>query len=225
MRINDDFSTRATVTPGNYQWVPSPQKGVERVMLDRIGEEKARATSIVRYAPESVFPYHQHPEGEEILVLSGTFSEAEEHYPAGWYMRNPPGSGHQPSSAEGAVIFVKLRQMRPEQHQSVRINTRDPAHWTVRDGGECYPLFEDEFERVTLERRRERQRLFDGFVDGAEILVVDGTLFEGAQAHEAGTWIRLPPGEYPAFRAGDEAVTAYLKRDHIGRWLPEVAGA
>nr|WP_313973502.1 cupin domain-containing protein [uncultured Psychrobacter sp.] len=74
MLINADFTRRAALAPEHYQWVPSPQNGVERVMLDRVGAEKARATSIVRYAPESYFPHHMHPGGEEILVLSGTFS-------------------------------------------------------------------------------------------------------------------------------------------------------
>jgi len=108
MRINADFSRRSVVTPSQYHWVASPQGGVERLMLDRVGVEAARATSIVRYAPDAWFPHHFHPGAEEILVLSGIFSEGETHYPAGWYLRSPPGCGHQPSSREGALIFVKL---------------------------------------------------------------------------------------------------------------------
>ncbi|SUV87500.1 ChrR Cupin-like domain [Bordetella pertussis] len=63
-------------------------------MLDRWGGEKGRATSIVRYAPGACFPRHEHPGGEEILVLAGSFSEEGGRYPAGWYLRNPPGSSH-----------------------------------------------------------------------------------------------------------------------------------
>ncbi len=59
-------------------------------MLDRIGGEQARATSPVRYLPQTSFPEHQHPGGEEILVLEGQFSEGNRDYPAGWYLRNPP---------------------------------------------------------------------------------------------------------------------------------------
>ena len=73
MRFNADFTQFSMVKREEYQWVKSPQKGVDRVMLDRVGEEKARATSIVRYAPNSYFPSHSHPGGEEILVLSGSF--------------------------------------------------------------------------------------------------------------------------------------------------------
>jgi|TARA_A100001518_G_C1227182_1_gene79618 anti-sigma factor ChrR (cupin superfamily) len=129
MRINADFSRRASLAPEDHEWVKSPQNGVERVMLDRIGEEKARATSLVRYAPNSYFPHHLHPGGEEILVLSGTFSADDTHYPAGWYVRNPPASGHRPYSDEGAVIFVKLRQMSPDEAQHVAIDTHDGANW------------------------------------------------------------------------------------------------
>jgi anti-sigma factor ChrR (cupin superfamily) len=129
MLINADFSRSVVVEPAQYEWIASPQAGVERMMLDRIGAEQARATSIVRYAPDSRFPPHAHPGGEEILVLSGTFSDETGDFPAGWYLRNPPGTSHQASSAEGAVIFVKLRQMAPDDDHRVRIDTRDPAAW------------------------------------------------------------------------------------------------
>ena len=50
MFVNPDFSCRAVVTTDQHRWVASPQLGVERVMLDRLGGERARATSLVRYA-------------------------------------------------------------------------------------------------------------------------------------------------------------------------------
>ena len=40
-------------------------------MLDRIGTEKARATTIVEFQPNSKFPEHEHVGGEEFLVLKG----------------------------------------------------------------------------------------------------------------------------------------------------------
>ncbi len=95
MLINHDFTRRVTVSCDDYYWVHSPQTGIDRVMLDRIGGEQARATSLVRYLPQTSFPEHQHPGGEEILVLEGQFSEGNRDYPAGWYLRNPPGSSHQ----------------------------------------------------------------------------------------------------------------------------------
>jgi anti-sigma factor ChrR (cupin superfamily) len=69
MHLNADFSKRAVVHAANLDWKASPIPGVERRMLDRIGDEVARATSIVRYAPESRFSPHVHDGGEEFLVL------------------------------------------------------------------------------------------------------------------------------------------------------------
>lgn len=91
MFIHADFSQPVIIKPEDYHWVKSPGGEVDRMMLDRIGDEKARATSLVKYAPESTFPEHQHPLGEEVLILSGIFTEnAEDDYPACWYLRNPP---------------------------------------------------------------------------------------------------------------------------------------
>ena len=111
MELNANFSERVTITPAQYKWVDSPQPGVERMMLDRIGDEVARATSIVRYAPNSQFPAHSHTGGEEYIVLQGTFADENGEYPAGTYVRNPIGTSHSPRvGAEGAVILVKLQQ-------------------------------------------------------------------------------------------------------------------
>ena len=75
MRLNADFSASVIVRPEDYEWVDSPMPGVERMMLDRIGDEVARATSLVRYAPGSTFSPHVHTGGEEFLVLEGEFAD------------------------------------------------------------------------------------------------------------------------------------------------------
>ncbi|MGE0802370.1 MAG: cupin domain-containing protein [Lautropia sp.] len=215
MLVNADFSRRAAVVPHQYQWVASPQPGVERVMLDRLGGEKARATSIVRYAPGSRFPRHPHPGGEEILVLAGTFSEGDAHYPAGWYMRNPPGSSHSPSSDEGAVLFVKLWQMPQREGRSVRIDTRDTSCWTVHGGRASCLLFTDRTEHVSIERLPAGARVCPGAVEGAEMLVLEGALHEDGQQYQRGSWVRLPAGEFPGFVAGGAGATVYLKTGHL----------
>lgn len=214
--VNADFSRSVVVTPDRYQWVASPQGGVERVMLDRVGGEKARATSLVRYASHSHFPFHVHAGGEEILVLSGVFSEGANHYPEGWYLRNPPGSSHQPSSAAGAVIFVKLCQMPASERESVRIDTRDPARWSARSGREACHLFRGPSEVVRLEKVAAGQRVFDARGEGAEMLVLAGELGREGERYGRGTWIRLPPGAHPAFVGGEPGATLYVKTGHLG---------
>ena len=75
MGLNSDFGVRAAVHSADIPWVASPMPGVDRRMLDRIGDEVARATSIVRYAPGSKFSSHVHTGGEEFLVLDGVFQD------------------------------------------------------------------------------------------------------------------------------------------------------
>lgn len=215
MLVNADFSKRAVVTPDQYQWLASPQAGVHRVMLDRVGAEIARATSIVRYDEGSHFPPHQHPGGEEILVLSGTFSDEGGDYPAGWYLRNPPGSSHSPASAPGATIFVKLFQMFADERAAVRINTRDPANWSRDSSRERCELFSSGVERTALERVPAGQLVLPLRCAGVELLVVEGELASDEIVYLPGSWLRMPAGDHANPRAGPAGATVYLKNGHL----------
>ncbi len=89
MEINARFDERVVLNTNDMEWIPSPLPGVERRMLDRIGDEVARATSIVRYAPGSAFSPHTHTGGEEFLVLDGVFTDEHGDFGPGTYVRNP----------------------------------------------------------------------------------------------------------------------------------------
>src|SRR3954462_4926656 len=122
MELNADFSRRAVVHAAHLAWVPSPMPGVDRRMLDRIGDKVARATSIVRYAPGSQFSPHTHGGGEEVSVLDSVFQDEHGDFPAGSYVRNPPASRHTPGSAPGCVLFVQLWQFDLADRQEVTVN-------------------------------------------------------------------------------------------------------
>jgi anti-sigma factor ChrR (cupin superfamily) len=122
MELNADFSQRAAVHAARLPWVVSPIAGVDRRMLDRIGDEVARATSIVRYAPASRFSAQTHGGGEEFLVLEGVFQDEHGDYPE--YVRNPPTSRHTPGSALGCVLSVKLWQFDLQDRTPVRRDAR-----------------------------------------------------------------------------------------------------
>lgn len=213
MRINADFTRPARLLPDEQCWVPSPQSGVTRVMLDRVGEEKARATSRVRYQAGSRFPAHDHPGGEEILVLSGTFSDESGDYPAGWYLRHPPGSRHAPFSRDGTEIFVKLWQMSTGERDVVRVDTRDPARWHETSQGRDCLLHDSEDERVRL------CVLCPGSVMTTrpgwhhELLVLSGEMTVAGNALPAGSWLRLPPGQDILRADCAQGATVYLKQN------------
>lgn len=219
MLVNPDFSRRAVVTPQAHRWVASPQPQVKRMMLDRLGGEGVRATSLVHYEAGSTFPAHDHPGGEEILVLAGTFSDSSGHYGPGWYLRNPPGSVHQPSSAVGTLIFVKLWQMSEMDTHPVRVDTRDPSAW-YRDGQRAVcPLHADHQEQVCLLRLPPEQSLSLDRRGGAELLVLEGWIAEGTARFDRGSWLRLPPGGDADFSAGAGGVTLYLKTGHLAAMI------
>ncbi|WP_447554970.1 cupin domain-containing protein [Vreelandella sp. EE22] len=218
MRLNADFSRFACVTPETYEWVASPSAGVERMMLDRIGGEVARATSLVRYAPNSRFERHVHGGGEEIFVLEGVFGDEHGRYPAGSYLRNPIGTDHTPQIGdEGALILVKLHQF----EHSDTLQVAMPAHrlpWQPdqREGIRYKMLHTHGQERVSLERWAPGVTLSHPQLSkGLEVFVLEGTLREGTTEYPAGSWCRYPYGALPALGAGDEGVYLYLKRGHL----------
>ncbi|KAI8840925.1 ChrR cupin-like domain-containing protein [Chytridium lagenaria] len=57
-------------------------------------EVSCKATTLVRYAPNSSFNAHTHTGGEEFLVLDGIFADEHGKYPAGSYIRNKVRTRH-----------------------------------------------------------------------------------------------------------------------------------
>ncbi|WP_205214828.1 cupin domain-containing protein [Altererythrobacter sp. ZODW24] len=97
MKIHANFDERVIVHSGQLKWVASPLIGVKRKPLERVGDEVARATSIVRYAAGAHFSAHTHSVGEEFFVLEGVFQNEHGNFPAGSYVRNPPPIRTHPS--------------------------------------------------------------------------------------------------------------------------------
>ncbi len=217
MELNADFSLRAAVHAANLPWVPSPMPGVDRRMLDRIGDEVARATSIVRYAPGSHFSRHTHAGGEEFLVLEGVFQDEHGDFPAGSYVRNPPTSGHTPGSVPGCTIFVKLWQFDPGDRTHVYIDTHRMPYLPHprRAGVEVLPLFQDGRENVRLERWAAGAAVELGAAGGLELLVLDGELSDGSERFEPLAWLRLPPGAKARASAGAGGCRVWAKSGHL----------
>jgi anti-sigma factor ChrR (cupin superfamily) len=223
MNLNADFARRAVVHAATLDWMASPMPGVERRMLDRIGDEVARATSIVRYAPGSHFSAHVHEGGEEFLVLEGVFRDEHGDFPAGCYVRNPPQSHHTPGSPRGCTIFVKLRQFEPADRTHVLIDTNKMALLDVkgRDGVLVMPLFRDPHEDVRLEQWAPRTAIDVDPESGLEVLVLSGGFSEGGETYAKHSWLRLPAGAHFSARAAAAGCRVWIKEGH----LRQVAGS
>lgn len=216
MELHADLSQRALLDTSSLPWTASPMAGVERRMLDRRGDEVARATSIVRYVPGSWFERHSHGGGEESLVLEGTFSDEQGNYPAGTYLRNPGGSSHAPFSEEGCMLLVKLHQMHPADQQRQVIDTNKAA-WLpgLVSGLEVLPLHAFGSEHVALVRWAPGT-VFQphGHPGGEEIFVLDGVFQDEHGTYPTGSWLRNPPGSVHR-PWSEKGCTIWVKTGHL----------
>jgi anti-sigma factor ChrR (cupin superfamily) len=197
--------------------------GVERMMLDRIGDEVAQATTIVRFEPNSSFSSHEHGGGEEFLVLDGVFSDEHRDYPVGTYVRNPVGTAHTPRiGVEGATILVKLHQFERDDQDQMHIDTLACTFSPGPvDGIEQCPLHCYGAENVIVEKWASNARgpthVHEG---GEELFVMTGRLSDELGSYPKGTWLRNPPGSSHACFTESEGATVWIKTGHLTRALP-----
>jgi len=217
MEINAAFSQAVFTHTDAMDWVASPMAGVDRRMLDRVGDEVARATSIVRYAQGSSFPEHTHSGGEEFIVLDGVFQDEHGDYPAGTYVRNPVGTHHVPCSTPGCTIFVKLWQFNPaDQEQfALDLNTLVLQTDPMRSGVAYASLAQRDYESVALEAWEAGITAELRGEGGAEALILEGTVTHAGEDYSRHDWIRLPLGQAAELTAGAKGARLWIKRDHL----------
>src|SRR5215831_14491702 len=217
MELRADFGRREVVRPDDESWRPSPMAGVERWMLDRIGDEVARATSIVRYARDAHFSVHTHGGGEEFLVLSGSFHDDTGDYAEGTYVRNPIGTAHAPwAGPDGAVLFVKLHQFTAADTRRVVIDTRTADWQPAGPGVTVLALHEHGAERVALERWAPSTRLAShSHPGGEEMLVLDGVFEDEHGVYPRGSWLRSPHRSAHAPFTGPAGALISVKTGHL----------
>jgi len=190
---NLDYSKRLVIDTSIKAVEPSDLPGVDRIPLEREKPESGITTSIVRYEAGARFSEHTHPRGEEIFVLEGELSDEFGAYPAGTYIRNPPGSRHSPFSSIGCKLFVKLNQFQPGDLERVVINTTE-KEWLPGHGDlEVMPLAEFGTESTALVKWPEGAAFVPHtHFGGEEIFVLEGIFIDEIGEYPTGTWIRSP---------------------------------
>lgn len=216
--LNADFTQAVVVHTSAMEWQKSPSPRVWRKRLDLSGPaEHGRVTSIVRYDANSKFHPHIHPDGEEILVLDGVFSDAQGDFPAGSYLLNPDGFEHAPFSKSGCVLFVKLKQYPGTERSQVALNMLEQPWEDLGDGLSRLWLYgEDGYpEQMVMLRIEEGATLtIPGDIGGAEMFLLSGSLGDEDGLYATGDWLRWPARVARVLTAKD-AVTVYLKTGHL----------
>ena len=217
--INGDLTVRAAADTESMEWASSPSGTVWRKRVHLVGApESGQVTSIVRYEPESSFPAHDHPDGEEILVLDGVFSDEHGDWPAGTYLLNPEGFRHAPYSREGCLLFVKLRQFPGGDREHVAVDTNE-LEWQPgpAPGISLKPLYAQRGYSDTMRLERWQPGADPGagsYEHGAELFVLEGSFSHGEGDYQKGCWLRLPAGasHHPHT---EEGCLLYIKQSGI----------
>ena len=213
--LNMDFSKVACSLAQDQLWVKSPADGVSRIHLEREAAESGHTTSFVKFEPGSYFPEHVHTQGEEIYVLDGVFSDEKGDYPAGTYLRNPPGSRHTPFTKEGCTIFVKLEQFQKNDTQHIVVRPED-QQWQQGIGNlRVVSLHVHKTESTALVHWPANE-IFQPHTHwgGEEIVVISGTFIDEHGKYPAGSWIRSPhmSQHYPSV---EEETLILVKVGHL----------
>ncbi len=188
-----DFTKQVVIDTDQQEWVEAPMPGVWRKRLAREEAERGHATSIVRYDLGAKFSTHDHPLGEEILVLEGTFSDETGDYHAGTYFRNPEGFRHAPYSTDGCVLLVKLHHFQEGDTAHVVIDTKGAPFSPGIGNLEVLPLHQFGAESAALVRWPAGERFQrHAHFDGEEIYVISGEFQDEHGRYPAGSWIRSP---------------------------------
>ncbi len=214
--INMDRKLRVVVNSADQPWQASPAPGVWRKPLEREAAESGRVTSIVRYESGAAFSAHQHPRGEEILVLEGVFADNHGQYPQGSYLRNPPGSSHAPASPGGCVLWVKLNMFAADDLTPTVIDTMH-QDWLpgLVDGLSVMPLHTYETQHTALVKWAPDTHFHAHTHHGGEEIFVLSGIFEDQHGrYPQGTWIRSPDGsQHQPFSR--EGCTLLVKTGHL----------
>ena len=192
--INMDRKQRCVIKTAEAPWLTSPIQGVWRKPLEREAAEQGQVTSIVCYEADTFFSAHSHPAGEEIFVLSGIFEDENGSYPAGTYLRNPPGSSHTPRSTSGCELLVKLNMFDMDDQEQIVLNTHQTP-WLpgLVEGLTVMPLHNFVSEHTALVRWQPGTHFSPHqHLGGEEILVLEGIFEDEFGQYPTGTWMRSP---------------------------------
>lgn len=90
---------------GGLPWTPTRFPGIDQKILME-DKERGLCTALMRWAPGSRLPMHEHVEIEQTYVFEGSLKDEEGEATAGNFVWRPAGSTHEVVSPDGALILA-----------------------------------------------------------------------------------------------------------------------
>jgi len=194
MKINMNFFERCVVDTLSLPWQTASTPHAQQRWIEHEAGETARTTCIIQYAPGSQLDAHVLEQGEEILILDGSFSDEQGEYGPGMFMKNLLGSPSARVSESGCTLFHKQSHLDALDSARVVVDTVSAVwHPGLVAGLAVLPLHEFGGQHTAMVRWApatffSAHRHFGG----EEIFVVEGVFEDEHGRYPAGTWIRSP---------------------------------
>jgi quercetin dioxygenase-like cupin family protein len=108
-----DTNINNYITRNDKEWTPLVEEGVNTkgiyVKSLRYDDNTKRSPSILlKFDPGAKYPFHNHPDGEELFVLEGSVTIESAELSAGDYLYTPAGFKHSVFSEKGSVLFLNI---------------------------------------------------------------------------------------------------------------------
>jgi len=237
--MNGDLSKKAIVRTAKIDWSSRRGDIVGKPCYVAGGKLNGAVTVLVKYFPNADFEHHDHPQGEEIFVLDGVFTDERGDHTKGCYMLNPETFEHTPETDErGNLVLIRLRQypnfrkVRTETvFDTLKMEYLIPT-WKKRGEGVTEKFFydsslpdqEEYSERQWIERW-DKTAIPEPYIveDLLEMFILEGGYTDSEGTYEKGDWIRLPKGAFFGGRVSDdhEECEFLLKIGHSDIVVPE----
>jgi len=197
--MNADLTARAEMFTADMDWAEEDGR-MRKVVYRDLSGAAPRFSALVKYAPGTEQPHHDHLAGEEVLVLEGTLEDDDGVYPAGTFVLMPAGTGHAPRSKDGCTFLVRPGQYPGKDRPRVVVDT-NAIDWEAGsfEGLEQKLLYRDEAtgEAVRLVR----------LVAGCEVpdhphalieetFLIEGDVLDPRGEFGPGCWTRDPIGSH-----------------------------
>lgn len=102
-QFQNDDDLHVLIDTNTAHWV----SGQGQLKVLPLHSHHCESVALVRWPAGEKFQPHVHPGGEEIYVISGELMDENGCYPAGFWIRSPHMSRHNPYAEEDTLIWVK----------------------------------------------------------------------------------------------------------------------
>lgn len=101
------------VKTNEIEWKPLNEENITGIYVKSLlfdADTKRSPTILLKFDAGAIYPLHNHPAGEEILVLEGDIKLGKDELKAGDYLFTAVNNKHRVSTKNGCIVLLKAPQ-------------------------------------------------------------------------------------------------------------------